>query len=92
MESINDFEYIILKYLSVAGRGVTTRKIAEKTQMSWVTAKKYLKELTKDGLIELYKEDGRIKWRVREENLDMPTMEHVDEFIAKIKNLKKKKN
>jgi len=90
MANINEFEYIILRYLSIAGRGVTTRRIAEKTRMSWVTAKKYLKYMNKDGLVEVYTDNGRIRWRVRKEYADLPTREDVLEAMSKVTKKRKK--
>jgi len=91
MNKLNDFEYIIMEYLKIAGRGVTTRRIAQKTQMSWITAKKYLKELNSRGIIEIYTEGNRIRWRVREEMVEIPSLKETKEAIKKHFKPKKKK-
>jgi predicted transcriptional regulator len=62
VKEFNDYEDIIWKYLSVAGRGVTTRKVATKTMMSWVTAKKYLLKLKDMGLVANYEDNHRTRW------------------------------
>jgi hypothetical protein len=92
------FAEIILKYLQIAGRGVTTRKVAEKTRMSWMTAKKYLAWMNEGGIIEFYTDNGKIKWQVREEMVQLPTKEQLNELFkslsspTKLKKFKKKYN
>lgn len=50
----NKQERAILKVLYEARRTMTIRDIAEKSGMSWVTAKKYLKRLKERGVIQEY--------------------------------------
>ena len=48
----NRQEKVILKILHESRRPMAIREVAEKTQMSWVTAKKYLIKLKERGFIE----------------------------------------
>jgi len=98
MELNKSFAEIILNYLAVAGRGVTTRKVAEKTKMSWATARKYLSWMNQGGIVEIYMDNKKVKWRIREELLDMPTKEQTMEILkalpspTKLKKIKEKYN
>ena len=48
----NKHEKAILKVIYDSRRAMTIREIAEKTHISWVTAKKYLKKLVDRGFIQ----------------------------------------
>ncbi len=94
MKNLNDFQYIILKYLWLANRGVTTRRIALKTHMSWATAKKYLRAMSgidQPSILEVYREGNRIRWRLREEMLDVPTWEDFKKLIDNYQESRQKK-
>lgn len=52
----NKQERIILQLLYKNVRGFTINEIAEKTGLSWVTVRKYLRKLKEKGVI--YNKDG----------------------------------
>ena len=58
----NRQEKAILRVIYQSRRFMTIRDIAEKSSMSWVTAKKYVNKLLKDGiLIDKQEKNGSIE-------------------------------
>lgn len=50
-------EKAILDYIHEHGGAITANEIAEKTGMSYVTVRKYLDQLVKEGILEVNKDD-----------------------------------
>ena len=50
---IKDKERVILHYIDSQGGGVTPNEIVEKTGISYVTVKKYLKGLVEEDILEV---------------------------------------
>lgn len=48
---LTDKEKIILEYMTSVGGTATPNEISEKTGISYITVKKYLDKLTKEGIL-----------------------------------------
>jgi predicted transcriptional regulator len=63
MTELSIYEKEILRLLRVARRALTTTQVAEKTGISWETAKKYLDKLHGRRYIRKHDAGNRIYWR-----------------------------
>lgn len=50
---LNTKEKIILKYINEQGGAVTPNEISQSTGISYITIRKYLKKLVKEGILEV---------------------------------------
>ena len=64
-KKINKHERIILDVLYLAWRPLNTKEIAEKANISWATAKKYLKRLYRKGHLRTKKKGNTRYWRIK---------------------------
>lgn len=64
---LNPFERTVLSVLGRAGRPLTTRQVADYSDMSWLTAKKYLKKLGKERRVQKEKKGKAIYWTLTRE-------------------------
>lgn len=55
----------IINALYIANRALTTTKVADKAEMSWVTADKYLHELRDKGYVENRRIGKAVYWKLR---------------------------
>lgn len=56
----------IIQELNKSRRGLTIYEISKKTEIAWVTVKKYVKYLKKKGVIKEIIEDGKKKEKIKE--------------------------
>lgn len=61
----NVYERAILSLLRTARRPLTTSQVADKLDISWETAKKYLSSLNRRRHISRKSEGNRIYWRIK---------------------------
>ncbi len=61
-DGLDDWEQIILKYLTIVGIPLTIRYISKETLMPWLTCKKKLKALELKGKVKAVKKGTRIKY------------------------------
>jgi DNA-binding transcriptional regulator YhcF (GntR family) len=61
---MNDWDSAILYLLKAQRHALSTRKIAVRTSMSWITAKKHLKKLEISGKIKHAQKKNKIIWEL----------------------------
>ena len=67
MIKLNPFERTVLSVLGRAGRPLTTRQIADYSDMSWLTARKYLEKLGKQRRVQKTVRGKSIYWSLTKE-------------------------
>lgn len=63
--NLNPSEKKIMAELYYARRPLTTNEVAEKSGMSWQTAKKHLEQMRKRGLLSRGKKGSAIYWWIK---------------------------
>ncbi|MHA1382107.1 MAG: winged helix-turn-helix transcriptional regulator [Candidatus Helarchaeota archaeon] len=64
IKQTNPYEIAILRLLRLANRPLTTSQIAQRTGMSWKTAKKYLEKM-RGKKVRRQKKGNKIFWHLR---------------------------
>lgn len=62
---LNIYEQSILRLLKTARRPLTTTQVAQKLNISWETAKKYLDSLNRKRYISKQNLGNRIYWKMK---------------------------
>jgi DNA-binding IclR family transcriptional regulator len=65
MTNLNSKEKKVLNVLNAAGRPLNTNQVAERSDMSWTTAKKYLKRLYGKKYLRKKSKGKATYWRLR---------------------------
>jgi len=63
--NLNPYERKIMKELYYAGKPLTTNEVAEKSDLSWQTAKKHLEQMRERGLLNHGKKGSAIYWWIK---------------------------
>ncbi len=61
--NLNPYQRAILQELERARRPLTTRRIAQRSMITWPTAKKHLQKMQKEGLVIKTTKGNRILWK-----------------------------
>lgn len=83
--SKEQYQDAIIQLLAAQRRPLPTRKIAIRTEMAWITTKKYLGELESSGKVTRIKKSNRVYWNLNSN----PMVKHsMREIYNEEKNLK----
>jgi len=75
--SKEQYQDVIIQLLDAQRRPLPTRKIAVRTEMAWITAKKHLKELESLGKITHFKKSNKIFWDLKPDTIVSYSMKKI---------------